>query len=270
MHLQIAGDLRRQIASGDLVPDESLPSLEALTTQWGCSMSPVRMALGVLRDEGLITQRQGARARVKQPPVRRPLRLSAEWSQEQKNLVRRPTEERALRGTVELAAGVLLRDTVFQATYDEVLATEEWAVEFGLPVGVKLLRRTYETTDPAGGRLLWSTSYVPLALIESNPHLLEQDREPWPGGHQHQLWTVGIEVDAFVRSVTAVQPAPYDRQAWNLAPGTPLLLVRSKTIDTRGRVVEISDAQYPADRTHLEFREQLQRFPNDDRLEIQA
>ena len=46
--------------------------------------------------------------------------------------------------------------------------------------------------DPeTNNRLSFSVSYIPRFLIESNPELLEERNEPWPGGHQHQLYTVG-------------------------------------------------------------------------------
>ena len=48
-------------------------------------------------------------------------------------------------------------------------------------------------------------------------------------------------------------PTTVDAQRWDLEPGVPLLLVRRISIDTTGRAVEVSDAQYPADRTLLRF-----------------
>ena len=43
--------------------------------------------------------------------------------------------------------------------------------------------------------------------------------------------------------------------------GGALLIVRSASIDTDNRVVEISEASYPADRSQLEFVEKLDRWP---------
>lgn len=42
--------------------------------------------------------------------------------------------------------------------------------------------------------------------------------------------------------------------------GTPMLLVRSKSIDVDGRVVEYSEARYPADRTEIQMVEHLKRW----------
>ena len=77
----------------------------------------------------------------------------------------------------------------------------------------------------------------------------------------HQLYTVGIEVSHFVRSVTAIEPSTGDRQKWGMESGVPLLYVRSRSVDTEGRVVEMSDAAYPSDRTEITFVERLDPWP---------
>jgi GntR family transcriptional regulator len=100
-------------------------------------------------------------------------------------------------------------------------------------------------------------------LIEGNDRLLDERNEPWPGGHFHQLYTVGIEVDRFVRSIYSIEPSTGDRQKWGMSEGIPLLYVRSRSIDVDGQVVEVSDAAYPADRTEIVFTEKLDRWPSD-------
>lgn len=68
--------------------------------------------------------------------------------------------------------------------------------------------------------------HIPKFLIESNPRLLDENEEPWKGGHLHQLYTVGIEVDHFVRTLIAVEPSTGDRQKWGMESGVPLIYVR--------------------------------------------
>ncbi len=92
----------------------------------------------------------------------------------------------------------------------------------------------------------YSVSYVPLALIESNPKLLDGDEEPWPGGAMHQFATLGIEIADVIDEVTGVTPSPVDAQRWGLEDGVPMLWVRRISVDTTGRVVEVSDACYLA------------------------
>ncbi|MGB3439044.1 MAG: GntR family transcriptional regulator [Actinophytocola sp.] len=261
VHLRIADALRAQITSGELQPGQAIPSTKVLAQDWHCSVGVARMAVAVLMDEGRLSGGRGKPATVRRAPTRRPLTLSSDWSQLQKDMVHRPESERRERGAIELTAGVPISATNSSANYQQVLATPEIASEFDLPVGVEVVQRTYEMTDKESGmRLSWSVSYIPLEYIRDNPALLDESNEPWPGGHQHQLSTVGIEIDRFVRKVTAIQPTTGDRQVWHMEPGVPLLHVRSKSVDIEGRVVEMSDAVYPADRAEILYVEQLKRW----------
>lgn len=269
---RIADTLRAQIRSGELEPGDPLPSLNGLAERWSVAKATAEAAIAVLRDEGLITPGgRGRPATVRQPPKRQPLALSPEWTQIQKDMVLRPASERARKGAIELTAGVLIDDTTSTAQYSRVLADRDLAGEFDVAVGTELMRREYEMTDrETGVRLSWSVSYIPLELIESNPDLLDDSNEPWPGGHQHQLFTVGIEIDRFARSVIAVQPSTSDRQRWHMDAGVPIIHVRSKSIDIQDRVVELSDAAYPADRTEITFTEQLKRWTPDQLAEVRG
>jgi GntR family transcriptional regulator len=54
-YLQLAGIIRGQIESGDLAPGQQLPSALKLASTYQVAVPTVRKALGVLKDEGLIT-----------------------------------------------------------------------------------------------------------------------------------------------------------------------------------------------------------------------
>ena len=263
IHDQIADDLRARIDSGEFQPGASLPSVRELQARWDCSDGPVREALAILRTEGRITVSRGAPARVRIAPPRTELSISItpEAAQTQKDLALRPEKERAATGAAELALGVPIEQTVFSATYSRVPATAELAGEFQVDAGAELLRREYRTSNRETGKLiLYSISHIPVHLIESNPALFDEKNEPWPGGHWHQLYTVGIEIDRIESSITAVQPTTRQRQDWNIDQGVPLLSLRSLSIDTGGRVVEVADSIYPGDRTAIAFTQQLDRW----------
>src|SRR5487761_1770050 len=215
IHHQIADAIRGRITSGDLKPGDPIPTIDELSKEWTCAAGSARHALDVLRSEGLITSGRGKPATVREAPQR--IKLALGWAQKQKNLVLRPESERAVTGAIELTAGVPISKTISTHKYEFVRANAELAAEFSLPIGTLLLRRTYEITDPKNDRRLsFSVSHIPKFLIESNPDLLDETKEPWPGGHQHQLYTVGIEIDRFTRSVIAMQPAPGTRQKWGM------------------------------------------------------
>lgn len=161
-----------------------------------------------------------------------------------------------------MTAGLTLADVISTHKYSVISANDELANEFSVDQGAKIVMRSYEMTEKSTNkRVSWSISYIPKFLIRGNPDLLDETNEPWPGGHMHQLYTVGIEVDHFIRSVTAVEPSTGDRQKWGMEPGVPLLCIRSRSVDIKGRVVELSDAAYPSDRTEVTFVESLDRWP---------
>jgi len=253
IQLLIADDIRTQIESGALPPGAALPAIHELAERWSCSVGSARTAITLLREQGLISGGRGKPLMVR-TQHRRAIRDSARHQLE-KDLVRRPLEERAPVGTSELETGTSIHSVKFDCTYDVIRATTNIADRFKIPAGAKVLRRMYQTTDPdTGSWLARSVSHIPVELIRSNPDLMDASNEPWPGGTQHQLSTVGIEIARIVDEVTAQMPTTVDRQRWDLE----LLRNLRTSIDTAGRVVELSDATYPADRTLLRFTTPLQ------------
>jgi DNA-binding FadR family transcriptional regulator len=67
----IAGQLRRQVVRGELVPGDTLPPEQQLMAQFGVSRPTLREAFRILETENLITVRRGSRggAKVTQPSV---------------------------------------------------------------------------------------------------------------------------------------------------------------------------------------------------------
>jgi GntR family transcriptional regulator len=252
IHLRIADDIRMQIERGELAPGDSLPTLAQLCERWSCSMNSARGAINLLKAQGLITAGRGKAPVVRIPPGR--VIRSSERHQAEKDLAARPEAERATVGEAETNLAMSIADQRFEAIYDGVSAGEEFAEIFGIEETDRLLRRRFESTDPRTARLLSSSlSYIPWSLAEANPALLDANNEPWPGGTQHQLATVGIEVVCIVDQVTARMPTTVEAQMWDLPDGVPMICCRRISVDGDNRTVEISDALYPADRTELRF-----------------
>ncbi len=252
IQLKIADDIRMWIESGELQPGDELPTLGEIMERWACSMNSARGAVSLLKSQGLITAGRGKAPRVRVPPAR--VVRSSERHQAEKDLARRPERERSSVGEAETNLGMSIQEQEFTTKYATIEADESLAAALNIAAGDALLRRTYKSIDPQSGRLLSSsTSYIPLEIVSGNPDLLDEQKEPWPGGTMHQLSTVGVEVMQIVDEVTGRMPTTVEAQAWGLTEGIPLLFCRRISLDAEDRIVEISDAEYPADRTELRF-----------------
>lgn len=179
----------------------------------------------------------------------------------EKDRARCPESTRATTGVTERDTGLPSEELVFHAAYRRIEAPEPLADAFGVPPGTPLLERSYRTrcaTEHAPLSLV--TSYLVHAMVAVNPELLDETREPWPGGTQSQLHTVGIEVDRVEERVTARPPTPQEARDLDLPPGAPVILLRKTSYAVDGRVVNVSDVTLPADRTELLFTTRLERW----------
>ncbi|MFJ5680023.1 GntR family transcriptional regulator [Streptomyces sp. NPDC093097] len=256
---RIADELRTSIRAGRLKPGDRLPAETRLAERFGHSVPTVREALRALRDEGLIEKRHGIGTFVRRRrTVARRTNLRHQW---EKDRAREPLERRAQTGATEYDTGLQVDDLVFHARYRTVAAGADLAGAFDVPEGTELLERSYRTRCAAeSAPFSLVTSYLVRTMIAANPDLLDEAKEPWPGGSQSQLLSVGIEVDRVEERVTARPPAPEETAELELPPGTSVLVLRKLSYDTGDRVVGVSDTVLPGDRTELLFTTPLERW----------
>ncbi|GGK11421.1 transcriptional regulator [Pilimelia terevasa] len=250
--------LRTRIEDGTYPAGTRLPAETALAEEIGFTVQVVRRALSELQAEGLIDRIHGRGTWVRQQ--RRPVERTTERYVWEKQRVHASEEERASTGATERDAGLEVHDLLFEAEYAEVEAPADLAATFEVSTSTKLLRRTYRTRTHGDAPFNVSTSYLPLDLVAANPALLDSTREPWPGGTQHQLFTVGVEVDRIIDKVTARPPRADEVAALDLPAGVAVLVLRKVSIDITGRVVEVADVVLPGDRTQLVYTTQLPRW----------
>ncbi|MFJ2174202.1 GntR family transcriptional regulator [Streptomyces sp. NPDC087851] len=256
---RIADDLRESIRAGEPRPGDRLPSETKLAERYRRSVPTIRDALRVLRDEGLVEKQHGRGNFVRR--ARTKVLRSSDRHQWEKDRARRPEAERLATGSTEQATGLRVDDLVFQAAYREVKADERLAEALGVPGGTALVERTYRTRYAAEtAPFALVTSYLVRALVEPNPDLLDAANEPWPGGTQNQLLSVGIELDRIEERVTARPPTPEETAELELPPGTSVLLLRKTSYDIGGRVVEMSEVTLSGDRTEMLFVTPLERW----------
>jgi GntR family transcriptional regulator len=256
---RIADDLRQQIRSGKLPPTTRLPTEDELMDQYKVSPGPIQRALAILRAEGLIETRHGVGSSVRQP--RHKVQRSPERYQWEKDRVPLSETERFSTGAVEKDTGLEFDHLDFHAAYSAEPADETLAAIFGVQAGTKLLHRSYRThakSEDAPISLI--NSYLVYDLVARNPDLLDPTKEPWPGGTQHQLSTVGIELDRITDHITARPPQSDEAEQLDIGPGVSVFVLRKISIDTRDRVVEVSDVVLPGDRTEFVYTTKLTRW----------
>ena len=259
-YLQLAEELRERIERGELLPGSAMPSETELAESSGLSRDSVRNAIRQLREWGLVRAEQGRGTYVR-APRQRIRRRNTERYQWEKDRVLLDEAERRRTGGTEHDTGLRVDDLRFHAEYSQVEADQEMAAAFKLPVGTLLLRRVYWTSSRHGSApLSLSYSYLPYDYVKANRQLLSADHEPWPGGTQHQLFTVGIELDRIEEVVRARPPLPDEAELLDIEPGVAVLDVRKTSYDTTDRVVEVADIVFPGDRTELCFTTRLQRW----------
>ena len=257
--VRIADEIRMRIERGELPPGSPIPTIKDLTEAWDVSPRTARDALALLRQMGLVTGHRGSPLKVRTP--RHMTIRSSDRHQLEKDLVLKSEAERAQTGTSELEMRTPIDNFHFGCAVERISADEPLANAFGVTPGTELLQRIFTKADRATGALHeWSVSWIPIELIKGNPDIIDKADCPWPGGTQHQLYTVGIEIVRIVDEVTSLMPTTVDQQLWDLEDGVPFLRVRRISIDDQDQVVEVSDAVFPADRTKLIFNTPLARW----------
>ncbi|MCX4449047.1 GntR family transcriptional regulator [Streptomyces sp. NPDC087866] len=255
-YLELAEALSEKITSGELAPGDQLPTVAELAKQFGVAPNTASRAVQVLKERGLLSGRIGGKTWVRVPPpqtVRRNTRYQAE-----KDLVLKSEAERRGTGVSEMDTGMALasahRDTL---TVDVVKCPPDIAEVLGIEPGASVLRRVGVRHPRKGAGAVTGVSYIPYEIAKQNPDLFDAGNEPWPGGSQHQLHMLGIEVGRIEDRVTASQATEEEAVLQDIPPSVPVIRVRKITYSTTGRAVEVNDLPFPADRTTLIFETPL-------------
>ncbi|MFJ2743597.1 GntR family transcriptional regulator [Streptomyces sp. NPDC087440] len=256
---RIADELREAIRAGQLKPGDRLPAETQLAETYRRSVPTIREALRLLRDEGLVEKQHGRGNFVRRPRTK--VSRTNARHQWEKDRARDPEDNRAKTGATEHDTGLTVNDLIFHAAYREVEASAEIAKAMGVSEGTALVERTCRTRYAAeNAPFSLVTSYLVRDMVADNPDLLDETKEPWPGGTQNQLHTVGIELDRIEEHVTARPPTPEEAEELDLPHGTAVMVLRKTSYDTNNRVVEMSDITLPGDRTEMLFTTPLERW----------
>ncbi|MCX4622770.1 GntR family transcriptional regulator [Streptomyces albogriseolus] len=243
---RIADDLRRRIAEGEWESGEQIPTLPELHTEYGVSEAPVRAALRILANEGLIESKARAGTRVRpRPPVHR---LAADRYRS------KPGGAPSTPYTRD--QGIGWSEYRLDKKFEKVTASDELAALFECEPGEELLARHfvfYDNDEPTQ----MSTSYVRWADVAGTP-VADPIHEPWPGGTRAQLATLGIRVTTITESFTAAMPTELEARTLRIGAGVPVLRYTRQHIADTGRVVEVAHPIVRrGDSTIVDFRIEL-------------
>jgi len=220
-HARIAEDLRRQIATGELLSGDPVPSESRLREFYGVSRGTVRQALAALRAEGAIGGGRGKPPVVRRPALAQDFAELVSFSAWAGALGRTPGQR-----TLEIARRPARTEAV------DALGLEE-----GERV-VELLRLRLLDGEPV---MVERTCFV-----EPVGRLLF-DFDPDGGSIYAHLRAAGVGLARARQKIDAVAATEQDAELLGVSVRAPLLRVRRSTTDAAGEPLEFSDDRYRGD-----------------------
>jgi len=225
---QIADDLRRQIALGELGDSGALDSEAALAARYGASRVTVRKALGVLRDEGAVESRKGSG-----------------WFATGASF-----HQRLALGTFRHAASVIaeagreVQRHVVAFAYCPAPPAARAAL--GLDAGSEVLHcRSVRTVD--GIALDVTHEWVPPAVAGDLSRSAATDPGIWPS-----LQRAGTRITTVRQTIAAGIAGADDGAHLRIDPAAAVLLVLRLALDDDRRPIALADHRYVAHRFSLE------------------
>jgi len=238
---RIAGELRRAILDGELVPGQRLPSERELASKHGTARNTARQAIAILQAEGLVDAQHGRGVFVRQP--RMFLRVAHDrYARHHRDAGRPPFRTEAE------AQGLVPRVEV--RAIQQVPAPDWVAGQLTLGAGELVLRRRNRyLADEEPVEL--ADTYVPLMIADGTSLMHEV---PAVGGIYAALEQLGHRLARIDEQVTARMPLAEETEALALMAGVPVLELRHTSYDERGIAFEVTHSILPADRNALTFQ----------------
>lgn len=225
-YLQIEEELAERIESGELAAESRLPTERDLAAAFAVSRMTIRAALARLEQRGLILRRQGSGTYVAQPRLRQ--------------------DATHLRGFFEESVGQGVFPVSRVIDRVEIHATPHLARELGLRAG-EAVYKVVRVRAAGGVPVVLETSFFPARVV---PGLLERDLE------RSSIYRLmdrhhGARPVRARQSLEPIAAGPAEAHLLDVAPGSPLMLVKRTAWDARGRAVEHARDLYRGDRSRF-------------------
>lgn len=238
LYRRIADDLRGQIKTGALAPGSQLPTEQELGERYGVSRNTVRLAVGMLANEGTITSTPGRGTFVRSQAV---MSYHASWAESQDR--HGSDQADAYRAEVALQGHA--------SDYREF----EMRI---VPADADLARRL----DVDAGSALVSRAF--LRLVDNEPSSLQDSYYPMdiaqecglvtphdiPEGTIRAMAAHGYVEIGYVDELTTRMPTPDEARRLRLGSGSPVL-VYVRTTYTKDRPLRTTVTIFAGDRNRV-------------------
>ncbi|GLY32068.1 GntR family transcriptional regulator [Kineosporia sp. NBRC 101731] len=243
-HVVIATALRAQIANGELAPGARIPSEQSLADWFGRPRPIVRLALNILRSEGLIDTRPGRGTFVREKPaviVRRSDRYKR---------APRPDGLTSPLWRDATAAGVRPTFSPTPKTVQE-RASEQIAHRLRIGPGDPVMHTSYRWVAD-GQPIQLSESWEPVALV-GGTDIEEPEVGTGAGaGVVARMDLIGVHVDAIWEGIKT-RPSTAEERRLLAIPEDVWVIVIQRTHMAGEKPVETCDIVIAADRYELEY-----------------
>jgi len=241
LQVRIADDIRAKIETGELAAGAKIPTLDALAEQYLCSVGAVRSAVDLLKQQGLLTTRQGSGTYVRE-------RFRA----------RRHGMGRYSRSRWEAGAAILIAEAAEQGRKADQLvrflgtvpAPAEVAERLEVTPGAKVhVRRRTTLIDDRPNQL--ADSYYPLDLAKRVPALKRENTGP--GGGFARIEEAGIRLGRIREEIAIRMPTGPEIGNLKLPEGTPIAELIRTVCDEDSHPVEVMVAVIAGDMVTFDY-----------------
>lgn len=238
---QLAAILRRKIRIGELPPGSRLPSEPDLATTYRASRGTVRLALGLLRNEGLIQSEQGRGSFVRDE---RPIHYDANHLGSRSERLRSGTDS-----FTTMLEGQGIRNSHQDVSCEVIDAPDEIAALLGLEDDLQVLvRKRVMWTDNVAS--MTGDSYYPLSYVR-NSRL--PDPADIPEGDDQELEDLGHVAARYHDQITIRMPTPEEVATLDIPPGIPIARVVRTSYERNDKPCEVYIQILPGDRYILDY-----------------
>ncbi len=239
LYQRIAAELRDAIWAGQYPPGSQLPTEPELGERFKVSRNTVRLALGLLANEGIITSTPGRGTFVRD-------RVMLTYHAARAEAADRPNDWTTDAYFTEVGQQGRKPSQTFDMRVAPATATI--AQRLGVEEGdLVVVRRVFRRVDGEP----WSVqdSSYPMDIAQECGLLVPQDI---PRGTVRVMAEHGYVEVGYVDEITARMPTPDESRTLDLGTGVPVL-VYVRTAHTKDRPLRLTETTFPGDRNRLVY-----------------